>query len=138
MQNVMSGPHKKDITSLKPKLTIPEKFENIKNWKIAYSMNLGYFEVDQEVQKNTLETIQKFQNLGAQVEEVKINWNKKELEDTCYNYYSHLFAHLIAELMPEHEDKLTDYAREVGKTAAITNKALFEGNKIEHPSMGIT
>ena len=101
-------------------------------------MNLGYFEVDQEVQKNTLEVIKKFRNLGAQVEEVKINWNKKELEDACYNYYSHLFAHLIAELMPEHEDKLTDYAREVGKTAAITNKALLEGNKIEHPSMGIT
>ena len=138
MQNVMSGPHKKDITSLKPKLTIPEKFENIKNWKIAYSMNLGYFEVDQEVQENTLETLQKFRNLGAQVEEVKINWDKKELENTCYNYYSHLFAHLVAELMPEHEDELTDYAKDVGKTAQITNKALMQGNKIDHPTMGIT
>ena len=27
-----------------------EKFENIKGWKIAYSMELGYFEVDNEVQ----------------------------------------------------------------------------------------
>ena len=76
MQNVMSGPHPKDITSLKPKLTIPEKFENIKGWKIAYSMDLGYFEVDNEVQKNTLEIIEKCKELGAQVEEVKINWNK--------------------------------------------------------------
>ena len=40
--------------------------------------------------------------------------------------------------MPEHEDKLTDYARDVGKTATIVNKALLEGKKIEHPSMGIT
>ena len=29
MQNVMSGPHSKDITSLKPKLTIPNTFKNI-------------------------------------------------------------------------------------------------------------
>mgnify|MGYP003324880163 CR=1 FL=1 len=48
MQNVMSGPHKKDITSIKPKLLIPNKFENIKNWKIAYSIDLGYFEVDKD------------------------------------------------------------------------------------------
>ena len=138
MQNVMSGPHPKDITSLKPKLTIPEKFENIKNWKIAYSLNLGFFEIDKEVQKNTILTLEKLKNLGAQVEEVKINWDKKELEDTCYNYYAHLFAHSIAELLPEHEDKLTEYAREVGKTASIVNKALLERKKIDHPSMDIT
>ena len=137
MQNVMSGPHPKDITSLKPKLTIPEKLENIKNWKIAFSMDLGYFEIDKEVQKNTMLVLDKLKSLGAQVEEVKINWNKKELEDTCYNYYAHLFANFISELIPEHEVKLTDYARDVGMTAKIVNKALLERKKINHPSMGI-
>ena len=137
MQNVMSGPHPKDITSLKPKLTIPNKFEEIKNWKIAYSMDLGFFEIDKQVEKNTLDIINKFVDLGAQVEEVKINWNKKELEDTCYNYYSHLFANFIAELLPEHEEILTDYAKDVAMTAKIVNKALLESKKINHPSMGI-
>jgi len=137
MQNVMSGPHPKDITSLKPKLTIPSTFENIKNWKIAYSMNLGFFEIDKEVQKNTLDIINKLKDLGAKVEEVKLNWDKKELEDTCYNYYAHLFANFIAELIPEHEDKLTDYAKDVGITANIVNRALAERKKINHPSMGI-
>ena len=137
MQNVMSGPHPKDITSLKPKLTIPEKLENIKNWKIAFSMDLGYFEIDKEVQKNSMLVLDKLKSLGAQVEEVKINWNKKELEDTCYNYYAHLFANFISELIPEHEVKLTDYARDVGMTAKIVNKALLERKKINHPSMDI-
>ena len=77
MQNVMSGPHPKDITSLKPKLNIPDEFENIKNWKIAYSMDLGFFEIDKEVEKNTLNIINKLKELGAQVEEVKIKWNKR-------------------------------------------------------------
>ena len=137
MQNVMSGPHPKDITSLKPKLSIPKKFENIKEWKIAYSMDLGFFEIDKEVQKNTLEILNKFKNLGAKVEEVKLNWNKKELEDTCYNYYAHLFANFIAELIPEYGDQLTDYAKDVGMTAEIINKAILEKRKIKHPTMGI-
>ena len=137
MQNVMSGPHPKDITSLKPKLLIPKKFENIKNWKIAYSMDLGFFEIDKEVQKNTLDILKKFKSLGAKVEEVKLNWNKKELEDTCYNYYAHLFANFIAELIPEHSEKLTDYAKDVGMTSEIINKAILEKKKINHPTMGI-
>ena len=137
MQNVMSGPHPKDITSLKPKLSIPKKFENIKNWKIAYSMDLGFFEIDKEVQKNTLDILKKVKSLGAKVEEVKLNWNKKELEDTCYNYYAHLFANFIAELIPEHSEKLTDYAKDVGMTSEIINKAILEKKKINHPTMGI-
>ena len=136
MQNVMSGPHPKDITSLKPKLNIPDKFDNIKNWKIAYSMNLGFFEIDKEVEKNTLDIINKLKELGAKVEEVKLNWNKKELEDTCYNYYAHLFANFIAELIPEHGDQLTDYAKDVGMTAEIINKAILEKRKIKHPTHG--
>ena len=137
MQNVMSGPHPKDITSLKPKLLIPKKFENIKNWKIAYSMDLGFFEIDKEVQKNTLDILKKFKSLGAKVEEVKLNWNKKELEDTCYNYYAHIFANFIAELIPEHSEKLTDYAKDVGMTSEIINKAILEKKKINHPTMSI-
>ena len=137
MQNVMSGPHPKDITSLKPKLNIPDEFENIKNWKIAYSMDLGFFEIDKEVEKNTLDIINKLKELGAQIEEVKINWNKKELEDTCYNYYAHLFANFVAELIPKYEEELTDYARDVGSTARIINKALVERKKINHPTMGV-
>ena len=137
MQNVMSGPHPKDITSLKPKLTIPNKFENIKNWKIAYSMNLGFFEIDKEVEKNTLKMISKLKDLGAKVEEVKINWNKKELEDTCYNYYAHLFANLVSELMPDYEEELTDYAKASGISAKIINQALVEKKKINFPSMGV-
>ena len=137
MQNVMSGPHPKDITSLKPKLSIPKKFENIKNWKIAYSMDLGFFEIDKEVQKNTLDILKKLESLGVKVEEVKLNWNKKELEDTCYNYYAHLFANFIAELIPEHSEKLTDYAKDVGMTSEIINKAILEKKKINHPTMGI-
>jgi len=79
MQNIMCGPHAKDISILRPAIFLPLEYENIKGWKIAYSMDLGYFEVDQEVEKNTLEALEKFKSLGASVTEVKLNWKKKKL-----------------------------------------------------------
>ncbi|MEC9329987.1 MAG: amidase, partial [Pseudomonadota bacterium] len=53
LQNVMCGPHPKDISTLRPKLKLPHQYGSIRNWKIAFSMDLGFFEVDLEVQKNT-------------------------------------------------------------------------------------
>jgi Asp-tRNA(Asn)/Glu-tRNA(Gln) amidotransferase A subunit family amidase len=53
MQNVMSGPHVADVTTLRPKLDIPRRFDGIKGMKVAFSMDLGYFEVDREVQRWT-------------------------------------------------------------------------------------
>ena len=58
MQNVMSGPHLGDICSLRERVVIPEQLEGIKGWKIAFSMNLGYFEVDPQVQRNTLAALE--------------------------------------------------------------------------------
>ena len=80
MQNVTAGPHPDDICSLRPKLEIPETLEPIKGWKIAYSMDLGYIEVDEEVQKNTRDALQTFRDLGCTVEEVDVGWNLSTLD----------------------------------------------------------
>ncbi len=46
----------------------------IKDWKIAYSRDLGAFEVDPEVEKNTLAALDVFRSLGARVDEVDLGW----------------------------------------------------------------
>src|SRR6185436_7302683 len=53
LQNVMCGPSPLDISTLRPKLRLPLAYKPIRDWKIAFSMDLGFFEVDKEVQKNT-------------------------------------------------------------------------------------
>ena len=68
------------MCSLRPKLEIPESLEPIKGWKIAYSMDLGYIEVDEEVQKNTRDALQTFSDLGCTVEEVDVGWNLSALD----------------------------------------------------------
>ena len=99
MQNVMSGPHPADMCSVREKVVIPETLEGIKGWKAAVSMDLGYYEVDSEVQKNTREAAKVFKSLGCKVEEVNVGWNYGTL-DAWTTYWEGLFAALCGDLLP--------------------------------------
>jgi len=41
LQNVMSGPHKDDMVSIRPKLRISSEVKSLEGWKIAYSPQSG-------------------------------------------------------------------------------------------------
>jgi Asp-tRNA(Asn)/Glu-tRNA(Gln) amidotransferase A subunit family amidase len=99
MQNVMSGSHPADICSLREKINLAEHFESIKGWKIALSMDLGYFEIDPEVRRNTLEAAEIFKELGCEVEEVDVGWNYGVL-DAWQTHWEGLFAGIAGELLP--------------------------------------
>ncbi len=64
MQNAIAGPHPRDVASLKPKLRIPASHGDIRGWRIAYSLDLGYFEVSPEVRRNTLAALDVFVVVG--------------------------------------------------------------------------
>jgi len=117
LQNVMTGPSPLDIASLRPKLTLPTKFKPIKGWKVGYSMNLGGFEVDPEVVKNTKKALDVFRSLGAEVEEVDLGWGPEVLE-AGMAYLNHLFGAFLSKLLPEHADEMTTYARKFAEDGA--------------------
>lgn len=106
MQNVMSGQHVMDICSLREKCVLPETFESIRGMKIGFSMNLGYFEVAEDVQKNTREAVAVLKRLGAKVEEVDVGWNETVL-DAWQTWWEGLFAGLCADLLPRWRHHLT-------------------------------
>ncbi|MCB2121103.1 MAG: amidase, partial [Rhodobacteraceae bacterium] len=110
MQNVMAGPHPRDISTLRPRLRLPSEMKPIKGWKIAYSMDLGLFEVDSEVQANTLAALDVFRSLGATVEEVDLGWPADALE-AGLTYLRHIFGAYLGQLLADHADEMTDYAR---------------------------
>lgn len=93
MQNVMSGPHNADAFSLRDRIALPEAYPSIKGWKVAYSLDLGYFEVDDEVRKNTLAAVQVFKELGCDVEEVDTGWNWSVL-NAWMTHWEGMFAGL--------------------------------------------
>ena len=123
LQNVMSGPHPADISTLRPKLRLPETYRPIKGWNIAYSMDLGCYEVDADVAKNTHEALDVFRSLGATVEEVDLGWND-DIQKAALTYLEHLFGAWIAKILEEHADEMTTYARafaEKGRSSKSTD-----------------
>lgn len=116
MQNIMSGPHSRDITSLKPKIDVPVDRSGIKGWKIAYSLDLGYFELDEDVRRNTLMALDVFRSLGAEVTEVDLGWTKKS-EKAASDYLQTIFGAWVAEYLDERAELLTGYGRTFAEAA---------------------
>jgi amidase len=112
MQNVTAGPHLDDMCSLRPKVSLPGDFEPIKGWKIAFSMDLGYFEVDHEVQKNTLAAAEAFKDLGCRVEGVDLGWDFGAL-DAWYTLWEGAFWGLAGDLYPRWKFEMDGFVREI-------------------------
>lgn len=119
LQNVISGPHPRDITTLRPRLTLPLQGKPIKGWKIAWSPDLGLFEVDPEVRRNTEAALDVFRDLGATVTEVKTGWGPEVL-DACLAYLTHIFGAYIAGMLEEHGHLMTPYVRQFAEMGSAS------------------
>ncbi len=110
MQNVISGPHNRDIASLREKVTLDySNVDNLKGWKIAYSIDLGFLTIDENVKKNTEQALDVFRQLGADVEEVEPGWGDSII-DAAHHYWAHGWAATIVDLLETNRSDLTDYA----------------------------
>ncbi len=111
MQNVISGPHNQDIATLRSrmKLNVSDTLPDLKGWKIAWSMNLGFMDIDASVENNTLDALRLLGDLGAVVEQVDLDWTE-EIIQAAHAYWSHNWAVNIAHLLDTHRESLTDYA----------------------------
>ncbi|MGB3315985.1 MAG: amidase, partial [Albidovulum sp.] len=119
LQNVMCGPHPKDIATLRPKLVLPTDYAPIKGMKIALSRDLSVFEVDREVERNTLAAADVFRALGATVTEVDLGWPEDCLQHSI-DYLVHIFGSYISEMLDDHADEMTTYARHFAERAATS------------------
>lgn len=111
MQNVMSGPHVADITTLREKLEIPSKLEHIKGWRIAFSPDLGYFDVDPEVAANTAAAADAFRELGCTVDRVDVGWDSSAY-DAFTTQWEGLCATVLDGYLPRQYD-MDPYLREM-------------------------
>ena len=83
-------------------------YADIKDWRIAFSIDLGSFNVAPEVRKNLMETVTLLRSLGAEVEEVDLGWGS-EVTNAAITYLDHLFGRELARSYEEHGDALCDY-----------------------------
>ncbi|MCH7941917.1 MAG: amidase [Proteobacteria bacterium] len=123
-ENVLAGPHNRDIASLKPKLRIPTDLKDIKGWKIAFSIDLGYVEVDREVRANTEAALDVFRGLGCAVEEVDLGWTAQTL-GAAMTHLGHLWGSSLTPLLARHRFEMTSYVRDFAEFAQTTSGREF-------------
>lgn len=131
MQNVLAGPHPQDIASLKPKLELAVDHGGVQGWKIAYSIDFGFMEVDPDVRANTLLALDVFRSLGAEVEEVELPWSW-EVYNAAATHHATLFGAWLAEYLDERQSSLTTYAADFARRSlAVTTRDYLSSLDVE-------
>ncbi len=131
LENVMAGPHREDIVSLRPKLTIPPPSAGVQGWKIAMNADMGGFQVDDEVRAAIAAAAETFRSLGAEVEEVGLDLRMADLREAARAHFGTIFGSLIAQSLPEHRELMTSYAIAFAKDAGRPNVSYYRSLEIE-------
>lgn len=115
-QNVVCGPHDADPAALRPKLDFPATYPSVKGWKIAYSPNLGCYEIDHEVRAHTETALDHLRAQGAEVIEVDLGWSMDDIEGMAVAILFTMASEM--ELVCKgNEHLMTSYARKVFEDA---------------------
>ena len=131
LENVMAGPHRDDIVSLRPKLTIPEDLPGAEGLRIAVNADLGGFEVDDEVRENLRVAAGVFRDLGAQVEDARIRLDMSDVREAARAHFAAIFGSLIGRTLPDHRDLMTTYAIAFAEDAAAPTVGFYHSLEIE-------
>jgi amidase len=117
MQNLTSGPHPLDHDSIRAKVKLPMAAGSIKGLKIAFSVDLGYVEVEPDVRHNMMQALDVFRRLGARVEEVDLGWTREVDHDGMHWYNCMNFGRQTIWYQRDFADLMTDYALKFAEAA---------------------
>jgi amidase/aspartyl-tRNA(Asn)/glutamyl-tRNA(Gln) amidotransferase subunit A len=117
-ENVVAGPDPSDITTLRPRYVLPERFEGIDGLRIAVSADLGDWAVDPEVRRNTLAVADALRSAGAEVEEVDLHVPFADVQRATAIHFQVAFGEWIGAQCAEHPDRTTAYAADFPRWAA--------------------
>ena len=107
MVNIMSGPDPKDLASIRNRIRLPAQAKGIAGLKIAYSIDLDYFPVQDDVRENTEQTVAALRDAGADVEKVSLGWTE-EVKHIGVTHYAHYYPGV--ELTQKNRELLCDYS----------------------------
>ena len=130
MQNIMAGPHPRDHNAIRPKLRIPENPKPIKGMKIAWSMDLGYYDVTEDVRTRTLDTLKLLESAGAEIVEIEMGWAVPAL-DACGYYGSHLYSDDFVQVVNDYPDQVCDYTQYFAeRNQKITQQQVHQAHSV--------
>ena len=120
MQNVMAGPHALDHATLRPRLRIPAELKGIAGLRLAYSIDLGGFEVSHDIRRETLAALAALAEAGAETVEVDAAWAGEAIA-AGHAWGGHIYADEFSAAVRDHPDLVCDYTPYfAGQNEAIT------------------
>ena len=132
LQNVIAGPHPSDVASLRPKLEIPGRLEPVTGMRIALSVDLGCYEVDDDVAANTRAAADRLRDAGATVQEVPLPWQLETINRAARIHFGMIFGPSVRDIYDKHAEELTSYARRfVAESDQVTKADYVAGLALE-------
>jgi Asp-tRNA(Asn)/Glu-tRNA(Gln) amidotransferase A subunit family amidase len=132
LQNVIAGPHPSDVASLRPKLEIPSRLDGIGGLRIALSVDLGCYAVDDDVAANTRAAAERLREAGATVTEVALPWQREMINRAARIHFGMIFGPSVREIYAAHAVELTSYARRfVAESDAVGKDEFVAGLELE-------
>ncbi len=132
LENVIAGPHPSDVASIRPKLEIPGRLPPISGMRIALSVDLGCYDVDDDVAANTRAAAGRLADAGATITEVSLPWQLATISRAARIHFGMIFGPSVQEIFDQHEAELTSYARRfVAESAQITKDDFVTGLGLE-------
>jgi amidase len=119
-QNVVAGAHPRDLDSLPDPPQVKGTAKSLKGLKIAYSVDLGYMQVDADVRKNMLALIGGLKTQGAKAAEVDLGWGP-DVEALGMAWWNSLhFGRVTIWQADKNPDLLCDYTLKFAEIARKT------------------
>jgi len=132
LENVIAGPDPSDVVSLRPKLEIPAELAPVTGMRIALSVDLGCYEVDEDVAANTLAAAGRLRDAGAVVEEVSLPWELATINRAARIHFGMIFGPSMAGVYEEHSSELCSYTlRFLAESAEIRKEDFVAGLELE-------
>ncbi|MBI1173268.1 amidase [bacterium] len=132
MQNLISGPHPRDHSSLRDRITLPLTAAP-RPLRVGWSMDLGYIPVSADVRANTARAIEAFAGTGAHVEEVAIGWTAEVDRASMAWYCAMHFGRQPLWSAAQHRDLLTPYALAMADLSAkVTPDEVARSWDVQH------
>lgn len=104
--SVAQGPDERDIQTLKPALDVPiPPPAEVTGLKLALSVDLGYYALDDDVSANTLAAAEALSEAGASVSEVELGWTR-EINDAWYAHWGVYLATFFGDWLAEWRDRM--------------------------------
>ena len=122
LENVIAGPHPSDGASVRPKLEIPGELAPVAGMRIAFSADLGCYQVAPDVAANTRAAADRLREAGAVVEEVALPWDLAAIKQAARIHFGMVFGPSMKEIYAKHADELTPYTRRLIEAADQVSK----------------